>query len=73
MSKGKRDGRGKRVNNEILGHGTTKVRNGKVYAVTGGTEVGSALRKREAKDTANAQRRVEDKAILRAHAQADFD
>ena len=73
MSKGKRDGRGKRVNGEILGRGTTKVRNGKIYAVTGGTEVGSAPRKRDAKEAANAQRRVEDKAILRAHAKADFD
>lgn len=65
MSRSKGDGRGKRISSEIMGRGTAKVSNGRIYYEIGGEDVGSASGKRDAKQDVVRGRRREDKAIVR--------
>lgn len=66
MSRSKRDTRGKRINGEIAGRGTTRVVDGRMIIEAGGEEVGSAVRKRDAKQRVSRQRRLDDKRVIRA-------
>lgn len=70
MSRSKRDQRGSRTNGEIWGYNEYIVGpGGKVYAECGGSEVGSADRKRDAKKGVARLRRMKDKRdiILSMH------
>lgn len=66
MARSTRDTHGKRINGEIVGRGTARVVDGRMIVEAGGEEVGSALRKREAKHRVSRLRRLDDQRILRA-------
>lgn len=67
MSDSYRDQRGKRVNGEIWGRGEYSIGpGGKVYPAIGGSEVGSPMRKRDAKSGAARMRRREDRRLERS-------
>lgn len=65
MARSRGDGRGKQINGEIWGYGTPRVVDGKIVVACGGSEVGSRIRKRDAKELVNSLRRSEDKKIVR--------
>lgn len=71
MARSKGDGRGKQINGEIWGHGTAAVVDGKIVLACGGSEVGSPLRKRDAKQIVNSLRRADDKKIVRRELAAE--
>lgn len=66
MSRSKSDQRGKRTAGEINGRGAFKVVGGRLIKKIGGEEIGSPIRKREAKTDATRMRRRESSRMIAA-------